>query len=85
MPVGEEEDKGPTAARVTIVNGRVIYDQSSLQVTSQDANVPEGFFHDVEETENMVNSASFSKRKHSEPWSATETDAFYVVCQGCKS
>ena len=72
-----------TAIRTRIENGRVVIDESSMNVRLGDDDPEEaaGGMETIEEavSTKFVNSATGSKKKKGDRWTQVETDAFYKV------
>ncbi|QSL65160.1 hypothetical protein MERGE_002465 [Pneumocystis wakefieldiae] len=68
------------APQVRVVNGKIVIDETSLQVDRRERDVnPDAEMELVEENDlsRKVNSASWGKREKSDRWSLEETQRFY--------
>ncbi|KTW28879.1 hypothetical protein T552_01508 [Pneumocystis carinii B80] len=78
MEVSKNHLKG--APQVRVVNGKIVIDETSLQVDRRERDVnPDAEMELVEENDlsRKVNSASWGKREKSDRWSLEETQRFY--------
>jgi hypothetical protein len=73
---------GAVAPKIIIVDGKMVIDQSSLQMQSApmiDPSTQVGVRDQVQH----ITSASFQKRTQTEKWSAEEIDRFYMALRQC--
>jgi len=63
--------------QVVVVDGQIVVNQETLSVQAQPGNVPPERRRLVEETQQRLNSATYSRRTNPERWSYADTELFY--------
>ena len=63
--------------QVVVVDGQIVVNQETLSVQAQPGNLPPERRRLVEETQQRLNSATYSRRTNPERWSYADTELFY--------
>jgi len=63
--------------QVRVVNGKIVLDEESLTISTDEGRMGTGDYNVVIETGNHITYTSFTNRNSSEKWTPTETEAFY--------
>jgi len=71
---GLEESLVP---QVVVVDGQIVVNRETLSVQAQPGHLPAERRRLVEETQQQLNSATYSRRTHPERWSHADTELFY--------